>query len=97
MKTTIIFRFLFLILLNSCNANKDKIKAINLDANNQSNNYIRSIYNSIDTTETTFIIDKQKIKKSKIKSILDTLNTKNYIINVDRKNRIIEMENKRRK
>ncbi|WP_026712788.1 hypothetical protein [Flavobacterium daejeonense] len=100
MKKKSIFGFLFLILFYSCNVNKNikknKIEGINLDANFRTNNDLKTIYNSIDTTSTTFIIDKRKIEKSKIRLVLDTLNMQKYSINIDKKNRIIEMTKKKK-
>jgi len=95
MKKITIFGFLFLILFNSCNADKkirkNNIEGTNLNASYQTNNDLKSIYNSIDTTSITLIIDKKKIEKSKINLVLETLNKQNYSVNVDRENRIIEL------
>jgi len=88
-----------LITLYSCRSNKniknnDTIDGISLEANHISNNEFKLIYNSTDTISTTLIVNKTKIEKSKVKSVLDTLKMQNYFFNIDREKRVIELISK---
>jgi len=88
-----------LITLYSCRSNKniknnDTIDGISLEANHISNNEFKLIYNSTDTISTTLIVNKTKIEKSKVKSVLDTLKMQNYFVNIDREKRVIELISK---
>ena len=93
-----ILSFTTIIIVSSCDATK-KVKqnendGISLGANHVPNNEFKVIYNSTDTISTTFIINKKTIEKSKVKSVLDTLQMQNYIINVNKQNRTIELISK---
>lgn len=99
MKYLYIISFIVIIVLNSCNVNKKIIRNKNiygrsLDANQAPNNELKLIYNSKDTIPTTFIINKKIVEKSKVKLVLDTLQMQNYIINVNKENRTIELISK---
>ena len=99
MKYLYIISFILIIVLNSCNVNKKIIRNKNiygrsLDANQAPNNELKLIYNSKDTIPTTFIINKKIVEKSKVKLVLDTLQMQNYIINVNKENRTIELISK---
>lgn len=96
MKKKILLWIIFTQIMLSCSIDKKVIKynndfkSVNLDANHASNDKFRLLYNSLDTTSTTLIVNKKVIEKSNIKHVLDTLNVKNFKINVDKKQRIIE-------
>ena len=99
MKKTSILSFIIIIVLFSCNSNKKIIKNENiygssLEANHIPNNEFKLIYNSKDTIPTTFITNKKIIEKSKVKLVLDTLQMQNYIINVNKEKRTIELISK---
>lgn len=99
MKKIFLLSIMALISFNSCQLNKkvNQTKIINgknLDANHISNNEFRLVYYSIDTISTTLIINKKIIEKSKVKSVLDTINIQNYKINVDKLKRNIELTKK---
>ena len=85
--------------MSSCDTTKkakqnENINGISLGANHVPNNEFKLIYNSTDTISTTFIVNKKTIEKSKVKSVLDTLQMQNYIINVNKQNRTIELISK---
>lgn len=69
----------------------ENIESISLDASHIPNNEFKLIYNSKDTISTTLIINKKVIKKSKVKSVLDTIKMQNYRVNVDKEKRTIEL------
>ncbi len=99
MKKTYILSFISIIIFSSCDTTKkvkqnENISNINLGANHIPNNEFKLIYNSTDTISTTYIINKITIEKSKIKSVLDTLQMQNYIINVNKEKRTIELISK---
>lgn len=102
MKKIIKICFVNILFIYSCNINKKNIeikknenyKGVSLDAKHNSNKEFKLVYNSVDTISTTLIINKKTIEKTKIKSVLDTLKMQNYIINVDKEKRLIELISK---
>lgn len=102
MKKIIIYCFLYSFVLISCKSNRqatktnkiekiENIESISLDASHIPNNEFKLVYNSKDTISTTLIINKKVIKKSKVKSVLDTIKMQNYRVNVDKEKRTIEL------
>jgi hypothetical protein len=102
MKKLIKISVINIIFIYSCNTNQkiieikknESFEGISLDAKHNTNNEFKLVYNSVDTISTTLIINKKTIEKTKIKSVLDTLKMQNYIINVDKQKRIIELISK---
>lgn len=99
MKNLYILSIITFIILYSCNTNKkakqnEKLNSLSLEANHVPNNEFKLIYNSTDTISTTLIINNKTIEKSKVRLVLDTLQMQNYIINVNKVERKIELFSK---
>ncbi len=93
--------FIILVFVFSCKTKSksinDNFKSVSLDANSQSNNTTKLIYNSMDTIPrfpTTLIINKNVIPKKMMKSVLDTIKMQDYFVEINREKRIIKMTKK---